>query len=227
MQNSYIYKSHLSEITFLEVLKCFVDDKNACECAKITGINRNTTTRLYHLFRGRIADIQRNSFKLPEKIDPEIVNFGILGLVTHNCFRESGENVRIAILNKEGTIFASVVSDKSVLKMASVLDERINEAKEDIKAEKEIIQILLELSEKFNLQVNLGEKKSIEIANDEDRLFEIDEFLEFSKTRLKKFYGVKPDEFKIHLAECCFRWNNRHFDLFNILKEEFRENPLH
>jgi len=55
-------------------------------------------------------------------------------------------------------------------------------------------------------------------------------FASLSKMRLYKFRGLSKEKFKcklnLHLKECEFRFNNRHNNLFKILIENFRKEPL-
>lgn len=42
--------------------------------------------------------------------------------------------------------------------------------------------------------------------------------------RLSKFYGLKKEEFLLHLKECEFRFNHRKQDLYKILLEVITKN---
>lgn len=226
MKNSFINRSHLSEKKFCSILKCFVDDLTSLECAKRTKVNRNTTSRLYSLMRQRICEMQLHSLKIPEEIDPTEVDFAIKGILTHSCFNDTGEVFHVAILNDEGTLRAQIVSDDRLMQIASMVSWKLNETRNMCKSNGEAVQILRDMAQDFNFHVCQGEKRSVEISNDENRMDEIDNFLAFSKARLKKFYGIKSDDFKYHLAECCFRWNCRNDDMFVILKSAFLKEPL-
>ena len=46
------------------------------------------------------------------------------------------------------------------------------------------------------------------------------------KTRLVKFKGMNKKLFNLHLKECDFRFNNRKQNLYQILLEIFRKEPL-
>ena len=51
-------------------------------------------------------------------------------------------------------------------------------------------------------------------------------FWGIAKTRLSKFRGIRKDKFLLHLKETEFRFNHRKEDLYHLLLEEFRKNPL-
>ena len=60
----------------------------------------------------------------------------------------------------------------------------------------------------------------------------IESFWSYSKRRLAKFKGltdekfILPNKFILHLKESEFRFNNRKQNLYKILLEIIRENPL-
>ena len=54
----------------------------------------------------------------------------------------------------------------------------------------------------------------------------IESFWGYAKIRLVKFKGMNKDMFNLHLKECEFRFNNREQDLYKILLEMFRKEPL-
>ncbi len=54
----------------------------------------------------------------------------------------------------------------------------------------------------------------------------IESFLGYAKTRLVKFKGMDKNMFELHLKECEFRFNNRGKNLYKILLEFFKNEPL-
>ena len=54
----------------------------------------------------------------------------------------------------------------------------------------------------------------------------IENFWGIAKNRLSKFRGIRKDKFYLHLKETEFRFNHRKEDLYHLLLEEFRKNPL-
>ena len=49
--------SHISEVKFRKVLKCFCEDISATSTANLSAINRNTVQRIFTLLRDRIVDM--------------------------------------------------------------------------------------------------------------------------------------------------------------------------
>ena len=54
----------------------------------------------------------------------------------------------------------------------------------------------------------------------------IESFWGYAKTRLVKFKGMNKNMFELHLKECEFRFNNRKQNLYKILLEICRKEPL-
>jgi transposase len=57
LKNKYQKKSHISEVKFRRVLKCFSVDIPATSAAILVGLKRKTTLRIYSLLRDRIVDL--------------------------------------------------------------------------------------------------------------------------------------------------------------------------
>ncbi|KPQ01069.1 MAG: hypothetical protein HLUCCA01_04020 [Bacteroidetes bacterium HLUCCA01] len=54
----------------------------------------------------------------------------------------------------------------------------------------------------------------------------IENFWGFACLRLSKFKGLHPATVRLHVAECAFRYNHRKDDLYPILLQIIRNNPL-
>ena len=54
----------------------------------------------------------------------------------------------------------------------------------------------------------------------------IEGFWGVAKTRFSKFRGMSKTTFYVHLKECEFRFNNRHQNVYDILLQLIRDNPL-
>jgi hypothetical protein len=66
----------------------------------------------------------------------------------------------------------------------------------------------------------LGRKLSKSHIND------IENFWGIAKMRLSKFRGLNKGTFYLHLKETEFRFNNRHEDLYKLMLQMLRDDPL-
>ena len=65
-----------------------------------------------------------------------------------------------------------------------------------------------------------------EFAKGKNHINGIESFWSYAKRRLAKFHGVPREMFYLHLKECEFRFNHRSDNLYAILLELLRYNPL-
>jgi transposase-like protein len=65
-----------------------------------------------------------------------------------------------------------------------------------------------------------------EFARGKNHVNGIESFWSFTKRRLAKFNGIKPDYFVLYLKESEFRWNHKQQNLYRILLKDFHQNPL-
>ena len=54
----------------------------------------------------------------------------------------------------------------------------------------------------------------------------IESFWSFAKRRMAKFNGLTDENFYLHLKESQWRFNHRHNDIYKLLLNDFRNNPL-
>ena len=85
----------------------------------------------------------------------------------------------------------------------------------------------------YNGLVDFGYKKHFRVHHSENEftrgnahINSIESFWGYAKIRLIKFKGMNKNMFNLHLKECEFRFNNRKQNLYSILLEIFRKEPL-
>lgn len=65
-----------------------------------------------------------------------------------------------------------------------------------------------------------------EFARGKSHINGIESFWSYAKRRLLKFNGARKQYFVLHLKESEFRWNHGGQNLYQLLLENFRRNPL-
>jgi len=65
-----------------------------------------------------------------------------------------------------------------------------------------------------------------EIVRGKSHIDGIKSFGSYAKIRLVKFSGIHKKSFNLHLKECEFRFNHRGEDLYKLLLQIFRNEPL-
>ena len=65
-----------------------------------------------------------------------------------------------------------------------------------------------------------------EFSNKHSHINGIESFWSYAKTRLVRFRGLQKQTFYLHLKECEFRFNHRQEDIYLLVLNLLRENPL-
>ena len=120
--------SHISEVKFRRVLKCFCEDISATSTANLSSINRNTVQRIFTLLRDRIVDMAIEESK-PFVGDIE-VDESYFGPRRVRGKRGRGASGKIPVLGqhkRQGRVFLSVVKNCSKADLMPILQGRIVE----------------------------------------------------------------------------------------------------
>ncbi len=85
----------------------------------------------------------------------------------------------------------------------------------------------------YNGLVDFGYKKHYRVHHGKDEFARgsfhingIEFFWGYAKTRLSKFRDMNQNMFNLHFKECEFRFNSREQNLYKILLQICRKNPL-
>lgn len=100
--------SKLSNYRLKKVLKCFCEDLNATQTAKITGINRNTINRYYRIFGEKIGLYQESINKgFKGEIELDESYFGGKGKWRRG--RGTAKNPVFGILKRNGRVYTQII----------------------------------------------------------------------------------------------------------------------
>mgnify|MGYP001547690053 FL=1 len=224
MRNKYLKRAHVLERDFRAVLRCFAHDVPALTAAKMCGVNKNTTHRLYTLLRERVvalAEAEARPF-VGGIVEVDESYFGPRR-VRGKRGRGAGRKIPvIGLLKREGKVFAQIVPNCSKTELLSVVYRRAKGA----------VTIHTDGWKAYDGLVLDGFKHhrvhhhENEFARGKRHINGIESFWGFAKTRLTKQRGVRPDKFPLHLKESEWRWNHRHVNLYALLLKNTRSHPL-
>ena len=220
-KNKYVYRSHISEKKFREIIKCFVLDITADRVAKLTNINRNT--------------INRYLMKADSRIMWRFIAF------RWNCGgrwklfwskeserkrkrrRRKDKSVWYLLKREDGKVCTEVIPDCSRKTLQAIISGKV-----DIKS-----VINTDGWKAYNGLVDIGYGKHYrvihsknEFARGSSHINGIESFWSYAKHRLKKFHSTPRHTFYLHLKETEYRFNLRNSGLYAILLTEFRGRPL-
>ena len=223
MRNKYVYRSRISEHKFREIAKLFSLDLEADQTANITGLSRNTINKYYRAFRERIVLICKQNSPLSGEIEVDESYFGARRIKGKRGRGAYGKTIVFGLLKREGKVYTEIVPDVKAATLQGVIRGRV-----DIDS---VIHSdgwrgydgLVDIGYDKHFRVHHGKN---EFARGKSHINGIESFWSYAKIRLVKFRGIDKKNFNLHLKECEFRFNHRGEDLYRVLLEIFRKEPL-
>ncbi len=204
-------------------MKLFSIDLEADQTAKITGLSRNTINKYYKAFRERVAAVCEADSPLRGEIEVDESYFGARRIKGKRGRGAYGKTIVFGLLKREGKVYTEIIPDVKAATLQAVIRGRV-----DIES---IIHSdgwrgydgLVDIGYDKHLRVHHGKN---EFARGKSHINGIESFWSYAKIRLVKFRGIDKNNFNLHLKECEFRFNHRGEDLYKILLEIFRKEPL-
>jgi transposase-like protein len=223
MKNKYVYCSRISEKKFREILRLFSLDLEANQTAKIVGLSRNTINKYYKTFRERIVMICNQNSPLSGEIEVNKSYFGARRVKGKRGRGAYGKTIVFGLLKREGKVYTEIIPDVKAVTLQGVIRGRV-----DINS---VIHSdgwrgydgLVDIGYNKHFRVHHGKN---EFVRGKSHINGIESFWSYAKIRLVKFRGIDKKSFNLHLKECEFRFNHRGEDLYKILLEIFRNEPL-
>jgi transposase-like protein len=223
MKNKYVYRSRISEKKFREIVKLFSLDLEADQTANITGLSRNTINKYYKTFRERIVIICEENSPLSGEIEVDESYFGARRIKGKRGRGAYGKTIVFGLLKREGKVYTEIVPDVKAATLQGVIRGRV-----DIDS---VIHSdgwrgydgLVDIGYDKHFRVHHGKN---EFVRGKSHINGIESFWSYAKIRLVKFRGIDKKSFNLHLKECEFRFNHRGEDLYKLLLEIFRKEPL-
>ncbi len=223
MSNKYLYRSRISEAKFRELIKLFSVDLNATQISQLTNLSRNSINNILFALRVRIAKLceQEKPFKGEIEVDESF--FGAKRKKGKRGRGAYGKTIVFGVYKRNGKVYTEIVPNCSRSTLQAI-----------IKGKVEMDSIIH--SDKwrgYNGLVDLGYKKHYRLDHGKDEFVRgkshingIEGFWGYAKTRLSKFKGMHKNTFYLHLKETEFRYNYRNENLYKLVLENLRKNPL-
>lgn len=223
MKNKYVYRSRISEAKFREIVKLFSLDLEADQTAQITGLSRNTINKYYKTFRERIVHFCNQNSPFSGEIEVDESYFGARRVRGKRGRGAYGKTIVFGLLKREGKVYTEIVPDVKAATLQAVIRGRV-----DINS-----VIHSDGWRGYNGLVDIGYDKHFRVHHGQNEFVRgkshingIESFWSYAKIRLVKFRGIDKKSFNLHLKECEFRFNHRGVDLYKLLLQIFRKEPL-
>ena len=221
-KNKYYNRTHISEVKFRYLLKCFSLDLNAYETAKLTNISHVSCKKIFQKLRIYIFNnllennISDGEFELDESY------FGAKRVRGKRGRGAAGKTPVFGLLKRDGNVYVQIVKNCSKAELMPIIEGKILEGStihtDGWKAYDGLVLNGYDHYRVFHSKDEFVRGKS--------HVNGIESFWSFTKRRLAKFNGLRDEMFYLHLKESEFRFNNRKNNLYVIMLSNLRKIKL-
>ena len=208
----YERKSRLKSSTQYELMKLFVAGATARATAEIVGVNRNTSASYFMRLRRLIAS-KLPSYDLSGEVEADESYFG--GVRKGKRGRGAAGKVAVfGLLKRGGKVYTAIIPDAKTSTLLPIIEERVTPDSivytDTFKAYN-----ALDVSDFHHQRINHSKL----FAQQTNHINGIENFWNQAKRHLRRFNGIKKENFYWFLKECEWRFNNgEHKELITQLK---------
>ena len=222
-KNQYLNHAHISEAKFKQILKEFCMDSTAKEASLRTSVSRVTINKIYKALRKRIFELtQRESEEMfSGEIELDESYFGPKRIRGKRGRGADKKIVVFGILKREGKVYTKPIQKASKAQILPILKGKVLDGSVVYTDGWKSYDGLIHNYKHYRIYHSKDE-----FARGKNHINGIESFWSFAKRRLQKFNGVQKKYFLLHLKESEWRFNHRHDDIYLLLLNELRRNPL-
>jgi transposase len=195
----------ISSYTLLKVLRCFCEDLTATQTARLTGVSRVTVNRYYRIFREKILQYQE-SINSPIKGEVELDESYFGRGHNHRKGRGTDKIPVFGILKRRGRVYTQIIKNAGKRELMPIV-QRLVERGSTVYTDTWRAYDGLVFDGYKHYRINHGDEQYSDGKG--NHVNGIENFWSFSKRRLRKFNGIRRQDFLLHLKECEFRYNER------------------
>lgn len=221
-KNKYYHRSHISEKKFRQVVEYFCLDIDASKTALQVGLQRKTVNKLFMSFRQRMVCLCETGGKMTGEVEVDESYFGARRVRGKKGRGASGKTPVIGLLKRGGKVYARVVKNCSRSQLLPIIRGKVlSQTTVYTDGWKSYSGLVLNGYHHYRIHHHENE-----FARGKNHVNGIESFWSFTKRRLAKFNGIKPEYFVLSLKESEFRWNHKDQNLYQVLLKNFRQFPL-
>jgi len=222
-KNKYLNHAHVSEAKFKQILKEFCRDSTASETSDRVSISRLTINMIYMALRKRIYKlaIKENRETFADEVEIDESYFGAHRVRGKRGRGAQGKVPVFGILKRNGKVCTNIVKNCSKAQLLPILKGKVLEGTTVYSDGWRPYDGLV-----YNYDHYRVYHSKNEFARGKNHINGIESFWSWAKRRLHKFNGVHRKYFYLHLKECEWRFNHRQDDIYRLLLNELRRNPL-
>ena len=217
--NKFYRHSRIGDENFLLLVRYFALDLTASEAALRTGLTRKTVTTIFLKLRRRLArECERQSPFAQSKQSGNGSGGG-----NGRGRAAAANNIVFGILEQGGSIYTELVPESERPTLRAVIRGHIAPEAVTRSEDWRGYVALVDVGWPKHFLVERGQNGS---APEGAHAGEVESFWSFSQRRLRKFNGIPPRTFYLHLKECEWRFNNQSKETYQELLRLLRERPL-
>jgi len=221
--NRYFRCSKLSEARFRRLVKCFALDLTATQTASMTGLSVRSVNTVFLRIRSKIAAECERQSPLEGVLEADESYFGPQR-VRGRCGRGAGgKTIVFGLFQRGDKVYTAIVPNASKAALQAVIRGRASLSSVLHTDGWAGYSGLVDLGYNKHFRV---EHREHEFACQTNHINGIESFWSLAKRRLARFCGIPKHTFYLHLKETEFRFNHRNQDLYQVLLNFLRKDPL-
>jgi transposase len=208
----YQRRSRLTPRQQGKLIEHFVAGTTARAAAEIVGVQPNTAIRFYQRLRVLIASKQP-TYELSGEVEVDESYFG--GVRKGKRGRGAAGKVAVfGLLKRGGKVYTAIIPNARTETLLPIIREKV-EPDSVVYTDAFNAYNALDVSEFHHRRINHSEL----FAESQNHINGIENFWNQAKRHLRRFNGIKPENFHWFLKECEWRFNGgNHRDLLKQLK---------
>ena len=222
-KNRYVSRSHVSEAKFRRFLRLFALDLEATKIAQVTKLSRRTVNRYVHALRIRMAQVCERHAPFRGTVELDHSYFGRRRVRGRRGRGAGGKTIVFGLFKRNGYVYTEIVPNAQKATLLRVIRGRVT-----------LSSVLHSDGWRgYDGLVDVGYRKHFRVhhhvnvfATGRAHINGIESFWGSAKTRLARRRGIRREYFYLHLKECEFRFNHRRDNLYRVLLDLVREDPL-
>ena len=217
----YERKSRLSVKKQAELIKFFVAGVTARATAELVGVQANTAIRFFMILRKLIAS-KLESYDLSGEVEADESYFG----GTRKGKRGRGASGKVAVfglLKRKGKVYTAIIPNAKTQTLVPIIKDKVKPDSIVYTDTFRAYNALIDVTELRHQRINHSKL----FAHKQNHINGIENFWNQAKRHLRKFNGIKIDNFYWFLKECEWRFNNgNHKTLLKQLKYWYKLSKL-
>ena len=203
-------------------MRLFAGNLDACQIAELAHLNRNTANRYLLAIRQRIAAYCEDTSPINGEVE---VDESFFGARAHGKRGRgaSGKTIVFRLFKRQGKAYTEIVPDCSKKTLQAIIRGRVELGSVIHSDGWRGYNGLVDMGYQKHFRVDHGNN---EFARGNAHINGIEGFWGYSKSRLQRFKGLSKSTFYLHLKECEFRFNNKDENLYLLILNILRLNPL-